>query len=85
MNTITRGIRNAFRNGIRASAIIGMLSLSIGLALSMLLANQAVGQKIENVQKSIGTTITITPAGIRGFKGGGDGPCRYARDPAAYL
>jgi putative ABC transport system permease protein len=72
VNTVTRGIRNAFRNGIRAAAIIGMLALSIGLALSMLLANQAVAQKIESVQKSIGTTITIMPSGIRGFQGGGD-------------
>jgi putative ABC transport system permease protein len=72
MNVFTRGVRNAFRNGIRASAIIGVLGLSIGLSLAMLLANQAVGQKIEEVHKTVGTTITVTPAGIRGFMGGGD-------------
>lgn len=72
MNVFSRGVRNAFRNGIRASAIIGMLGLSIGLSLAMLLANQAVGQKIESVQKNVGNTITVAPAGIRGFQGGGD-------------
>jgi putative ABC transport system permease protein len=72
MNVFSRGVRNAFRNGIRASAIIGMLGLSIGLSLAMLLANQAIGQKIASVQKTVGNTITVAPAGIRGFQGGGD-------------
>lgn len=71
MNVFTRGIRNAFRNGIRTIAIVGMLGLSIGLALAMLLAHQAIGQKIESIQKSIGNTISVSPAGIRGFEGGG--------------
>jgi putative ABC transport system permease protein len=72
VNTVSRGVRNAFRNGMRTTGIVGMLGLSIGLALSMLLAHQAVGQKIASVEKSIGNTITIAPAGIRGFSGGGD-------------
>ncbi len=72
MNVITRGMRNAFRNSIRAISIVGMLGLSIGLALSMLLANKAVGQKIDSVKSSIGNVVTISPAGIRGFQGGGD-------------
>src|SRR5512133_255850 len=72
MNVLTRGMRNAFRNSIRAISIIGMLGLSIGLALSMLLANKAVGQKIDSVKKTIGNTVTISPAGIRGFQGGGN-------------
>ncbi len=71
MNAFSRGIRNAFRNTIRTVAIVGMLSLSIGLSLSMLLAHQAIGQKITSVQKNIGNTISIAPAGIRGFDGGG--------------
>ncbi len=71
MNVLTRGVRNAFRNGIRTIAIVGMLGLSIGLSLSMLLAHQAVGQKITSVQKTVGNTITVAPAGIRGFEGGG--------------
>lgn len=71
MNVCSRGIRNAFRNGIRTTAIVGMLGLSIGLSLAMLLAHQAIGQKIQNVQKTIGNTVSVAPSGIRGFVGGG--------------
>jgi len=71
VNVYTRGIRNAFRNGIRTTAIVGMLGLSIGLALAMLLAHQAIGQKIKSVQGNIGNTISVAPVGIRGFQGGG--------------
>ena len=72
MNTLTRGIRNAFRNSIRTLSIVIVLGISIGLALTMLLARQAVSAKIESVKSSIGNTITISPAGARGFQGGGE-------------
>lgn len=72
MNTISRGIRNAFRNTIRTFSIISILGLSMGLALAMLVANQAVGRKIDSVKSSIGNTVNISPAGVRGFEGGGN-------------
>lgn len=72
MNTFTRGMRNAFRNGIRTVSIVIIVGLSIGLALTMLVANKAVSTKINSVKSSIGNTITISPAGARGFEGGGD-------------
>lgn len=72
MNTASRGIRNAFRNSTRSFSIIVILSLSIGLALAMLLARQAVQDKIESVKQSVGNTITISPAGVQGFQGGGE-------------
>lgn len=72
MNQYTRGLRNAFRNVIRSISIIFILGLSIGLSLSMLLANQAVGQKIDTVEASVGNTVSISPAGVRGFDGGGN-------------
>jgi len=72
VNIITRGVRNTFRNGIRAFGVIVILGLSIGLALSMLIARQAVDQKIESVKSSIGNTISVSPAGARGFDGGGE-------------
>lgn len=71
MNTVSRGIRNAFRNGIRTFSIVVILGLSIGLALSMLVARQAVNDKITSVKSLIGNTIAISPAGARGFEGGG--------------
>jgi len=72
MNVFTRGVRNAFRNSIRTFSIIVILGLSIALALAMVLARGAVEKKIESVKGSIGNTVTVTPAGVRGFEGGGE-------------
>jgi putative ABC transport system permease protein len=72
MNVVTRGIRNAFRNAIRTFSIVVILGLSVGLALAMLVARQAVDQKIQTVKSSIGNTVSISPAGARGFEGGGE-------------
>ncbi len=72
MNVVTRGIRNAFRNAIRTFSIVVILGLSVGLALTMLVARQTVQQKIDSVKSSIGNTISISPAGSQGFQGGGD-------------
>lgn len=71
MNILTRGIKNAFRNSVRTFSIVVILGLSIGLALSMIIARQAVEQKITSVKSSIGNTISVSPAGARGFEGGG--------------
>jgi putative ABC transport system permease protein len=67
MNTITLGIRNAFRNATRSLSIVIILGLSIGLSLVMLIAHQAVGQKIAEVKSSIGNTVSIAPAGYNSF------------------
>ncbi len=72
MNVISRGIRNAFRNAIRTFSIVIILGLSIGLSLTMLVAHQAVGDKINSVKASVGNTVSISPAGVRGFEGGGN-------------
>jgi putative ABC transport system permease protein len=72
MNVISRGIRNAFRNAIRTVSIVIILGLSIGLSLTMLIAHQAVGDKIKSVKASVGNTVSISPAGVRGFEGGGN-------------
>lgn len=72
MNVVTRGIRNAFRNQIRTFSVVVILGLSVGLALTMLIARQAVGQKISSIQSSVGNTVSISPAGSRGFEGGGN-------------
>ena len=70
MNNFSRGIRNAFRNGIRTISIVLILALAIGLALAMLVARQAVDKKISEVKSSIGNNITISPAGQSGIGGG---------------
>ena len=72
MNIISRGIRNAFRNTVRSGSIIIILALSIGLVIAMLAARQAVQDKIASVKANTGNTITVSPAGMRGFDGGGN-------------
>lgn len=71
MNSISRGIRNAFRNAVRTVSIVLILGLSTGLVLTMLAARQAVSDKIQTIKSASGTTISISPAGVRGFDGGG--------------
>lgn len=72
MSTVTRGVRNAFRNPIRTAGVTIILALSIGLALVMTLSLKAVTNRIETVKSSIGNTVTVSPAGARGFEGGGE-------------
>ena len=72
MNVFTRGVRNAFRNAVRTVSIVIILGLSIGLSLAMLVAHQAVNDKINSVKGSIGNTISVAPAGVQGFEGGGN-------------
>lgn len=72
MGVINRGYKNAFRNGVRSLSVILILAISIGMSLVMLMSLRAVQNKIEDVKSSIGNTISISPAGIRGFEGGGE-------------
>ncbi|HSX02182.1 MAG TPA: FtsX-like permease family protein [Candidatus Saccharimonadia bacterium] len=72
MSAVARGVRNTFRNTIRSFSITAILAISIGLALVMVLAMRAVNSRISSVKSSIGNTITVSPAGARGFEGGGN-------------
>jgi putative ABC transport system permease protein len=72
MSTLSRGVRNAFRNPVRTTGVTVILGLSVGLALVMLLSLKAVQGRIATVKASIGNTITVSPAGARGFEGGGE-------------
>ncbi len=72
MNVVSRGVKNALRSPVRSGAIILMLAISIGLILSMLVARSSVDAKISEVKSTSATTITISPAGVMGFAGGGD-------------
>jgi len=72
MSVTTRGVKNAFRNTIRSVSITAILALTIALALVMLLSLKAVQARIDDVKSSVGNTITVSPAGARGFQGGGE-------------
>lgn len=72
MSVLARSVGNAFRNKIRTAAVVAVLAVAIGLALAMLVANQAVGAKVQQLNASVGTTLTVNPAGGQGFEGGGE-------------
>jgi len=72
MNVFSRGVKNAMRSPLRSGAIILMFAISVALILSMLVARSSVLTKIDEVKSGAGTSITIAPAGVMGFQGGGD-------------
>lgn len=72
MSTLRRGTRNVFRNPIRTMAVVAILGISLGMVVVMLAARSAVNTRISEVKKNIGNTVTIAPAGARGFLGGGE-------------
>jgi putative ABC transport system permease protein len=72
MSVVVRGAKNAFRNWLRTGAVVLILAIGIGLALSMLVAKQAVEGRISDLKAQVGTTLTVNPAGGRGMEGGGE-------------
>ncbi len=72
MSVLARSVGNAFRNKVRTGAVVAVLAVAIGLALSMLVANQAVAAKVAELNASVGTVLTVNPAGGQGFEGGGE-------------
>ena len=72
MSVLARSVGNAFRNKVRTIAVVAVLAVAIGLALSMLVANQAVTGKVAELNASVGTVLTVNPAGGQGFEGGGE-------------
>ncbi len=72
MSALTRGTRNTFRNPLRTISVTVILGISLGMVVVMLAARSAVDNRIAEVKSSIGNTITVAPAGARGFLGGGE-------------
>lgn len=72
MSVVSRGVRNAFRNGLRTGAVVLILAISIGLSLSMLVANKAVEGRIADLKTEVNRTVIVNPSGSRGFEGGGE-------------
>ncbi len=72
VSVLARSIGNAFRNKVRTASVVAVLAVAIGLALAMLVANQAVGAKVAELNASVGTVLTVNPAGGQGFEGGGE-------------
>jgi putative ABC transport system permease protein len=45
--------------------VVAVLAVAIGLALAMLVANQAVGAKVQELNASVGTVLTVNPPAAR--------------------
>src|SRR6266851_8392784 len=77
MRTIKRSVRALIRSPLRAALMVGVLAVSIGLALIMITVNGAFAQRLDDVRAQVGTEITVRPAGsfgggfFRGDNGGG--------------
>jgi len=56
---------------MRAVGVVVILAVAIALSISMLIARDAVTNKINSVRASTGNTITVSPKGFFGFNGGG--------------
>ena len=80
MNAFSRGVKNAFRNGIRTVSVVLVLAIAIGLALAMLVAKNAVNAETSKInaniasqEKNIGTSLTVSAASSFGGMMGGAG------------
>ncbi|MCI0831963.1 MAG: ABC transporter permease, partial [Chloroflexi bacterium] len=80
MKTLRWAVRALLRSPLRAALLVGVLSVSIGLALIMITVDGAFDERLEEIQSQVGTTVTVQPAGsfgggfiFRGGFGGGAG------------
>jgi len=62
MGAISRGVKNTFRNGLRTTGFAVIIAISMALAFSMLLANQAVKERGSQLKKQMGTSVQVRPA-----------------------
>lgn len=75
MSAIGRGLRNPFRNAVRASVVVLLLSLIIGLFAVMVQAALQSRERLGVLQTSVRTLIELREAGAFGTGGfGGDRP-----------
>lgn len=66
MSAVIRGTKNVLRNPIRTGSVVLLLGVVIAFALSMLVANQAVKNKITDLKTTGATVLTIRSAGNGG-------------------
>lgn len=75
MSAIARGLRNPFRNAVRTSVVVLLLSLIIGLFAVMVQAALQSRERLGVLQTSVRTLIELREAGAFGTGGfGGDRP-----------
>ncbi len=63
MSSVSRSVKNVFRNKARTLAVILIIGLSIGVFLSMSVVNANIAENTTSLSEGMDTTITISPAG----------------------
>jgi putative ABC transport system permease protein len=75
MSAIQRGLRNPFRNKVRTTVVLLLLSVVIGLFAVMVQATFQTQEQLESLQARLRTLIELREAGAFGTGGfGGDKP-----------
>lgn len=75
MSAIQRGLRNPFRNKVRTTVVLLLLSVVIGLFAVMVQATFQTQEQLENLQARLRTLVELREAGAFGTGGfGGDKP-----------
>ena len=73
MSAIQRGLRNPFRNKVRTTVVLLLLSVVIGLFAVMVQAAFQIQEQLESLQAHLRTLIELREAGAFGTGGfGGD-------------
>jgi putative ABC transport system permease protein len=85
MGAVRRSIRNLIRSPLRTGAIVAILAVSIGLALTMVTLYGATENQLGSIGRQIGTDITIQPAGRFGMMGGNGTLAQEDVDKLSYI
>ena len=75
MTLLRRSFFNLIRSPGRTVAVVAILAVSLGLALTMFEVHGATANQLGSISGEIGTDITVRPAGTSGLVtiGGGSG------------
>ncbi|MCH7914842.1 MAG: hypothetical protein IH856_17725, partial [Deltaproteobacteria bacterium] len=63
MVVFSLGVRNVYRNGVRATLVILVLGLSVGLVVTMLKTSANTRAQAQTLKSQIATLITVGSAG----------------------
>lgn len=67
MSSVSRSVRNVFRNTARTLVVIMIIGLSMGVFLTTSIVSTNISADTDNLATNMETTITIRPAGSFGF------------------
>ena len=72
LHNLRRGIRNIWRSKVRTIVVALMAGTALALAITMLAMQSGIEQQVQSMTASLGTTISINPAGSFGGFGRGE-------------